>query len=63
MDFELSDNPRLSKIYLRIIEGYKDMLIVYDNFLMNLCVIPRDLYADHKFDESISPEDGTGYED
>ena len=62
-DFELSDNPKFAKVYLRVIENNKDKLIIYENFLMNLAVFPRKIFEQNPFDLNIDPEKGTGYED
>ena len=62
-DFELSDNPKFAKVYLRVIENNKDKLIIYENFLMNLAVFPRKIFEQNPFDLNIDPEKGTGFED
>ena len=62
-DFELTKNEKPARLYLNYIKSNRDKLIEYENYLMNLCVMPRNVAEKFEFDIKISPEDGTGFED
>lgn len=62
-DFELNPLPVQFQMYFKRIAQVPDHFIEYENYLMNLCVMPRNIAEKYPFDTSISAELNTGFED
>lgn len=62
-DFELNIAPKSFSKYLLILNSQQNKLIEYENYLMNMCAVSRYIASKYPFDEKISAELGTGFED
>lgn len=62
-DFEITKNDKPARLYIQFIKSNPDKLIEYENYLMNLCCLPRTVAEKFTFNTDISPENGTGFED
>ena len=62
-DFELNPNKAGADQYLKNIHMRPNFFFEYENYLMNLCAISRWIFEKVDYDENISAENGTGFED
>ena len=62
-DFEINKSPISFSKYIKILNTIPNAFIEYENYIMNLCAMSRYIAERYPFDESISAETGTGFED
>ncbi len=62
-DIEITDNQYKVDKYLKFINKNTNKMIEYENYLMNLLYMPRDIYEKESYDLKVDAESGTGYED
>lgn len=62
-DFEINKNKSGFKKYISMLHKYKKGVIVYENYLMNLFSISKDIASKYSFLDCGDAELNTGYED